>query len=125
MKKSLTLLSKHNRRNYETGNLNSRNKAQKMIVTSKVNKEHSISHLVVSSVAIILFLAFIDEGYYNFNWVYDPGSWVAVLIFSTIVLLFQVILFRILLRKDPFIGKLFSYLTIGLVGSFMLYYTII
>ena len=34
--------------------------------------------LAISSLSMILLLAFIDEGNYNFSWVYDAGTWGAL-----------------------------------------------
>lgn len=31
----------------------------------------------LSSIIIVLFFSYIDEGYYDFRWMTDPGSWLA------------------------------------------------
>lgn len=42
---------------------------------------------LLNSTLIILFLFYIDEGYYNFNWMQNIGNWIAftfyILAFST------------------------------------------
>ncbi len=64
--------------------------------------------LVLSSVFITLFIAFIDEGNYNFNWVYDLGSWVALLIYTSVIFFIQFLVFKIFLKKYQMIGKIIS-----------------
>lgn len=54
---------------------------------------------VLSSVAVTLFLFFIDEGYYNFNWMADLGNWVAFAIYFTAILVVQVALRALVFRK--------------------------
>ena len=50
---------------------------------SQTNRKDLITNraiwlMLFMSIVITLLLAYIDEGYYNFQWAGDPGSWVAV-----------------------------------------------
>lgn len=56
------------------------------IFTKRVYKALAIS------IAVTLFLFFIDEGYYNFNWMADVGNWVAFLIYVVLLLIPQLVL---------------------------------
>lgn len=50
--------------------------------------------MLLNSLLITLFLAFIDEGNYNFNWIYDLGSWVAIVIYVVVFFAVQFICFK-------------------------------
>jgi len=41
------------------------------------------------AVVLTLFLAYIDEGNYDFSWTADPGSWIAVFMYITVFLVLQ------------------------------------
>lgn len=45
--------------------------------------------LALTSCLAILFLAFIDEGYYSFAWMADIGNWIAVVLFTGLLFLLQ------------------------------------
>ena len=48
-------------------------------IQTKSNKQAYI--LLASSVIITLFLFYIDEGYYNFNWMLKASNWAAFIIY--------------------------------------------
>jgi hypothetical protein len=39
---------------------------------------------LISSLFIVMFLFFIDEGYYDFRWMKDPGNWFVFMIYMII-----------------------------------------
>lgn len=61
------------------------------------------AHLI-TAIMLTFFLAFIDEGYYDFRWMSDPGNWIAVVFYVGIIWAFQLLLAAIFDRiiKDPF-----------------------
>ncbi len=65
-------------------------------ITSK-NKELYI--LGISSILITLFLFFIDEGNYDFNWTAEPFVWVIFLIYAVPIFLGQLLLSKVVLKK--------------------------
>ncbi len=66
---------------------------------SKINEKKQIIILLTASLSITLFLFFIDEGYYNFNWVNNAGNWIAFFIYFTVIFAFQVLFSNIFLKK--------------------------
>ena len=75
--------------------------------------------LLISSVFVTLFLAFIDEGNYNFVWVYDLGSWVAFLIYTMMIFFMQFLVFKVILRNYQKTGLIFSGILIGTIIGLM------
>lgn len=56
---------------------------------------------LITSIAVTVLLFFIDEGYYNFNWMADFGNWVAFAIYVLGLFVFQLIFQVVLFRKLP------------------------
>jgi hypothetical protein len=52
----------------------------------------------ISALLIVLFLAFIDEGYYDFRWMTDAGSWVAFGVYTAIFFGIQALIYNFALR---------------------------
>ena len=65
---------------------------------------------VVSSVAITMFLFYIDEGYYNFEWMASIGNWVAFVFYAIPMILGQFIISKIIPTKH--LGVLTSLFTV-------------
>lgn len=74
----------------------------------------------VSSILITLFLFFIDEGYYNFNWMANIGNWIAFLIYVVPVFLFQLLIYAVALRRYPGRGKIWMSIVFGTAMALML-----
>ncbi len=36
------------------------------------------------TISIVLFLFYIDEGYYSFSWMQDPGAWIVFFIYCNL-----------------------------------------
>ncbi len=51
-----------------------------------------------TSIILTLFLAFIDEGYYSFEWMADPGSWIAVIIYASLFFALQYFVLLLFLK---------------------------
>lgn len=62
-------------------------------------KNFSSSYLfLIISVVASLFLFYIDEGYYNFQWMKSWGNWIVLIIYAGIIFLVQQ-LFALIFRK--------------------------
>ena len=62
-------------------------------------KNFSSSYLfVIISVVASLFLFYIDEGYYNFQWMKFWGNWIVFIIYAVIIFLVQQ-LFAFIFKK--------------------------
>ena len=62
-------------------------------------KNFSSSYLfLIISVVASLFLFYIDEGYYNFQWMKSWGNWIVFIIYSEIIFLVQQ-LFALIFRE--------------------------
>ncbi len=48
----------------------------------------------VSALLIVLFLFFIDEGYYDFRWMTDPGNWLAFLMYLAVFFVIQSLIYN-------------------------------
>ena len=80
-----------------------------------------ILYLAVSSLGLTLFLAFVDEGNYNFNWAYDVGSWGAILVYFGLIYLIHLLVFKLALGKFEKIGKAISLISTVTVITIMIY----
>jgi len=81
--------------------------------TSFLSKINSTYLLIVSSLLITLLLSFIEEGNYNFQWIYDFGSWIAFFLYSIVFFFFQFLVFHIVLKKYQNAGKILLSILIG------------
>jgi len=54
---------------------------------------------LASTLGIILFLFFIDEGYYDFRWMANTGNWVVFFIYFIILLPIQVGISEFVFRR--------------------------
>jgi len=68
-------------------------------------KGNELMVLVSSTILITLFLFFIDEGYYNFKWMTNLGSWIVFIVYAAAIFLGQLIFSNLLLKKYQGIGK--------------------
>jgi len=50
-------------------------------------------------------LFFIDEGYYNFNWMTNIGNWIAFIIYVSAIFLGQLLFSKLLLKNYHGLGK--------------------
>ena len=85
------------------------------MIQAKLNnliRHDLIAHLVINSIVLTLLLAFIDEGRNDFSWIYDIGSWAALIVYFGIILSLQLLIFKVILRKYENVGKVVSYIAI-------------
>ena len=75
--------------------------------------DNNLTLTIAASVLLTTFIAFIDEGYYNFQWMYDPGSWVAFAIYTSFFFGIFFLIFQVFLKKYPLFGNI-------MLGSFMI-----
>lgn len=38
----------------------------------------------IASISIVMFLFYLDEGFYNFNWMKEPGAWIVFFLYWNI-----------------------------------------
>ncbi len=62
--------------------------------TVPVKRNYAILIPFISALLSVLFLAFIDEGYYDFRWMADAGSWVAFGIYIAIFFVLQALIYN-------------------------------
>jgi hypothetical protein len=55
------------------------------------NQNKLFIHVILAAV-FTTYLCYIDEGYYNFNWVKDPGNWIMFVIYTGIFTAFQLLI---------------------------------
>jgi len=61
---------------------------------------------LVLATALTLFLFYIDEGYYNFKWMLDAGSWVVYFLYVVVLFgLFSLVTFSFNSIRKFVVGK--------------------
>jgi len=80
-----------------------------------LSKHKELLILVGSSILITLFLFFMDEGNYSFNWAMEPFVWIIFLIYMVPIFLGQLVMSRVVLRKISQTRKLILSILIGSV----------
>ncbi len=74
-------------------------------ILSHSKQGENIALPLISSLLITLFLFFIDEGYYNFDWMFSTFNWVPFFIYAFCIFTAQVFVSVILLKKYTGKGK--------------------
>jgi hypothetical protein len=69
------------------------------------NRNH-LAVLFTSSVLITFLLFFVDEGYYDFRWMTNIGSWIPFIVYLTAIFSGQWLFSALLLKKYRGPGKL-------------------
>jgi hypothetical protein len=77
--------------------------------------------LLVSAIAIAFALFFIDEGYYDFRWMKNPGNWIAFTAYVLMLFVGQLVVLKLFLRAYKGFGRL----PISIVGGTVLVLTIV
>ncbi|PXY03086.1 hypothetical protein DF185_03065 [Marinifilum breve] len=70
---------------------------------------------LISSLAIVLFLFYIDEGYYSFDWIKEPLALVVLLIYFLPAFLCQLFIHTILLKINIPTGRTVLSVIIGII----------
>ncbi len=87
-----------------------------------MKKDNNYPLIVATALILTLFLAFIDEGNYNFAWINDLGSWIAMLIYTSFFFLILFLIVKVILGRFQTVGNLFLS-AIFLVTLGMMIYT--
>lgn len=74
----------------------------------------------VTAVLITVFLFFIDEGYYNFRWMADPGSWVVFPFYAVPIFALQLLFSLVILRSYHGRGKILLSIAGGVLTTLVL-----
>ena len=53
----------------------------------------------------VFILGFIDEGNYNFRWMLDPGSWVALAVYALAIFAGMLLVSQVFLKRFSGMGK--------------------
>lgn len=76
-------------------------------MTEQLNISRNINHMalfpLVSAIIVTMFLFYIDEGYYSFAWMTEPGAWIIFSIYVFILFSMQFILLFSLFKLLPFL----------------------
>ena len=83
-------------------------------------KNQNVILIFFSALMITLLLAFIDEGNYNFNWVNDAGSWVALVIYVLVIFSILYLIFGVGLKKFQGPSNLILTILIGVIIGAMI-----
>ncbi|PLX04171.1 MAG: hypothetical protein C0595_04475 [Marinilabiliales bacterium] len=96
----------------------------KITETDLVDSEkRQIIILLIASTLISLFLFYIDEGYYDFNWMNNIGNWIAFMFYTFGIFGGQILFSKIILKKISL--KLNLILSIILGSIFSLWFLIL
>lgn len=82
-------------------------------ITSR-QRFYGIGVLVFSTLLLTSFLFFIDEGYYDFRWMLDPGNWIVFIIYCMVLFAIQMLFFELVFRNYRGRGKLLLSLAGGI-----------
>jgi len=92
-----------------------------MKISSHVSEFKSTTFALVSSIAVTLFLFYIDEGYYSFKWMKSAGAWMVFCIYAFVFFAIQTIIYHLLTRnKKAAVNKLFFAFIVGVPIAFAL-----
>ena len=65
-----------------------------MQMKNNTSKPYIILLTVAAIITVILF--YIDEGYYNFNWMLDWGNWIVYLIYVAVIFAVEAAIYKLL-----------------------------
>jgi|GEM_PF-2132876 len=88
-------------------------------LTQPKEKKKALFTLIAAALLVPLFLGFIDEGYYNFHFLLDPGSLVALAIYGAFIFGFEYLFYAVIFRKSTFQGKLITSICCGIIPGFI------
>ena len=78
-----------------------------------LTKKQSFRPIIfISPLVVAMLLFFIDEGYYDFRWMGEPGNWLAFSIYYSCFLITHYLAFRFL--KDKYRGAELRWLVCGI-----------
>jgi hypothetical protein len=83
---------------------------------------HIANPLIISAL-LTLFLFYIDEGYYSFRWMLEPGAWIVFGIYTLLFFTCQALLIYFFRRWPGRLASIAKY-TLGAVLGFAVAYVI-
>ena len=92
-------------------------------ISKKDNK--SLYFMLFAAGFITLFLFFIDEGFYNFNWMSDPGNWIAFVIYISLIFGSQFVVYWLFSQLKVSRRKLGWSIVMGTVIALLLAFFVI
>ena len=90
---------------------------------SKVHVSEKMSDLAVyliSALIVTLFLFFIDEGYYSFQWMTSVGSWIVFVVYAGGLLLSQILISSLIAKRLVGNTKRVLSLVVGIPVGFLI-----
>ncbi len=90
------------------------------ITTNDKTTPYEIPLMLLAALAFTILMAYIDEGNYNFNWMNEGGSWIAVLMYTSAMFGGQLFLSRVVLNRYSGIGKMLAVIVLGSILGFFL-----
>jgi hypothetical protein len=86
-----------------------------MAATNAISAQRKFGLIIpfVSSLLIVLILSYVDEGYYDFRWMRDPGSWVAFGLLITIFFAMTALIYNFVLGSLK--GSLKTVIMLGVI----------
>ncbi len=72
--------------------------------------------MIISAIIVTLALLYIDEGYYNFDWMANIGNWIVGIFYAGAISLIQIAVYKLILF--PLKGTIRTGLSIG-IGIFV------
>lgn len=87
------------------------------MTTAAIQNDNNVSYkeytpMVISSIIVTMVLLYVDEGYYNFNWMANIGNWIVGTFYAGVIFLIQLAIYKFILF--PLKGTLRTGLSIGL-----------
>lgn len=79
----------------------------------KTTNEGHLIALLVSSLMITTVLFYLDEGYYNFNWMGNPGNWMMFILYSGIFFSCQVLVSKFIFKRHLGMNNTISSILVG------------
>ena len=80
-------------------------------------KDSQWQHFLGAAIGLTLFLFFIDEGFYDFRWLSDPGNWIAFAIYVTAAFLGQLTFYYVIFPNIRMRYRVWLSLIIGSISG--------
>jgi hypothetical protein len=88
------------------------------------HKEVDLISPLVSALIIVLFLFFIDEGYYDFRWMAEWGNWLVFVIYMIIFFPVQWIISHFVFRRLEGWKKVLAMVTLSVPSTLLFFWLI-
>jgi hypothetical protein len=91
-------------------------------------QDRTLDHLIIpllASFILVGFLFFIDEGYYDFRWMKDPGAWFVFGLYSLGIFPLQWAVSWFLFRNLPYWKRILLRMLTGILGTILILYVFV